>query len=344
MRNKWTDSPDAACGQLVRSWRSQGQPTCSLPLRPINYCILTLNQSCFQRYLFQEIISRIRAKFVTLNKSTHLQFLHLGRSCHQHCTPNVKLRKHQEDLYISRNCHFETANKDPFVILRILKTSTNNLHWLLKAKVGLENQAVWRCTFFGVHHHGSEHVWPSAKRVPEMAAPLWAHFQSGHRQKGFLPSWNPPNTFTYAFAALKCKSRSTTGPSAPFQPSRTTIPPTDLTRLNLPSPSVPLYFSPRSSYDKPLICLHLPTVLAINLTLFLSTLPSREISFRVKRKYPTDGQWVWDRIGRQEGRWAFPRGLLILHGQRLFDGHYLLSKFRSRSSLKILSKGTHDKC
>lgn len=108
MRNKWTDSPDAACGQLARSWRSQGQPTCSLPLRPINYCILTLNQSCFQRYLFQEIISRIRAKFVTLNRSTHLQFLHLGCYCHQHCSENVKFCKYQQDLFICGTLKLQT--------------------------------------------------------------------------------------------------------------------------------------------------------------------------------------------------------------------------------------------
>lgn len=82
---------------------------------------------------------------------------------------------------------------------------------------------------------------------------------SGDRP-GFLPRWNPPNTFTYALGPLKCNSR----PRLLRSPTR-------------PPPTLHTSSLRRSLLDKPLICL--PFFLAIDLSVFLH--PSR-------RTEPTD--------------------------------------------------------
>lgn len=70
---------------------------------------------------------------------------------------------------------------------------------------------------------------------------------SGDRP-GFLPRWNPPNTFTYALGPLKCNSR-------PRLPRLDPLPRSHTSSLR------------RSLHDKPLICL--PFFPAIDLSVFL---------------------------------------------------------------------------
>lgn len=113
---------------------------------------------------------------------------------------------------------------------------------------------------------------------------------SGDRP-GFLPRWNPPNTFTYALGPLKCNSR-------PRLPRLDPLPRSHTSSLR------------RSLHDKPLICL--PFFPAIDLSVFLH--PHRPTDKRfeigrggrrriVRRFFPSSHSRIFPTIFVQQRAW-----------------------------------------